>query len=631
MIAAAFVGGGETHAYSNSRLMDDAIFDKVGSMTEAQIRAFINSRPTSCLATSGAIFPEPITYWQYGGNVDAARVIYNSAVYNDLNPQVILATLQKEQSLITRTGCHDGSIDVRNKAMGMGCPDGGQCPAPAYAGFHQQIMKGSWTLKFAKERANGNVEWGDNGSIVYGGPWTQGNRKACSTCSDIYRDGYWTIDGQVLKMETGATASLYRYTPHLGQSFPSIFQGWFGSVLVPTYSLTIDSVNVSANLGNMLPGQTATITYNVTNTGTYTWTRDGANPVLLATTNPRDRISPFCHSTWVGCNRPARLTQATVAPGQPGTFTITIKAPNKPGEYREHYWPVVEGVSWFANFSNSMWIRVIPPVWSYSVEGQAAYTDSTKAAPIDMANLSPGQTGWLVLRAKNTGNMTWNKTGANPVMLGTDNPRDLISRFCAPEWAGCNRPADLTENTVAPGATGTFEWPFRVPRGGGEWRQYYTPVAEGITWFNTTGVNFYSRVHAGYSWQLAGQYAYTDASKSTPVNLSNLVPGQRVWVGLLAKNTGTATWFKTGAFPLRLGTTHPLDRTSPFCDTPTWIGCGRTGGPTATSVAPGQTAEFGFWYVAPATKRAYYEYFNPVVDGVAWLPDLGVNFYTVVR
>jgi hypothetical protein len=217
-------------AYSNSRLMDDIIFDNVNSMDEAAIRAFINSRPTTCLATSGAIFPEPKDYFTYGpNNVDAARVIYVSARYSDINPQVVLATLQKEQSLVTTTNCMESpTIDKRNKAMGMGCPDGGECPAPAYAGFHQQLMKGTWQLKFNKERAVGNVDWGGNGSLSYPGPYTQGNRRDCASCPLIYRDGYWNIDGQSVFMETGATASLYRYTPHLGQAFPSIFEGWFG-------------------------------------------------------------------------------------------------------------------------------------------------------------------------------------------------------------------------------------------------------------------------------------------------------------------------------------------------------------------------------------------------------------------
>src|SRR4051812_22322049 len=95
-------------AYSNTRIIDDSVFDNVNSMNEAQIRAFINSRPGTCLVNLGTAFPEPKDYFTYGPNlVDAARVIYVAAHAWGLNPQVILTTLQKEQSLLTDNDCVD--------------------------------------------------------------------------------------------------------------------------------------------------------------------------------------------------------------------------------------------------------------------------------------------------------------------------------------------------------------------------------------------------------------------------------------------------------------------------------------------------------------------------------------------
>ncbi len=243
--------GSAVRAYSNSQLIDDAVFDNVSSWSEDRIRTFINSEHAgSCLQTSGAIFPEPIDYFTYkdgqsgrpNNPVDAARVIYLAAHYSDINPQVILATLQKEQSLITRTDCFErpSGIDTRNKAMGMGCPDSGPCPTAAYAGFHRQVMKGAWQLAFNRQRAVGNTGWGGNDSITYYGFMTQGNYKRCGSCQTIYYDGYATIDGQTVFMSNGPTASLYTYTPHLGQSFPGIFEGWFGPAtlgLGPVYRM----------------------------------------------------------------------------------------------------------------------------------------------------------------------------------------------------------------------------------------------------------------------------------------------------------------------------------------------------------------------------------------------------------
>lgn len=261
------VGG--AYAWTNSRLMDDAIFDNAGSMTEQDIRNFIHSRPSSCLATSGAIFPEPKSYSDYGpNNVDAARVIYLASQYWGINPQVILATLQKEQTLITTTNCFESSgKDKRVKAMGMGCFEGPNqpCPQAAYYGFEKQVTKAAWQLKYNKERANGNVDWRGNSGYTYPGPWTEGYRKACGSCSSIYRDGYWTIDGQSVYIETGATASLYRYTPHLNQSFPRIFEGWFGPT---TGSLTnaITMTTIAQPDSSPARGQSVTYTFALTNT-----------------------------------------------------------------------------------------------------------------------------------------------------------------------------------------------------------------------------------------------------------------------------------------------------------------------------------------------------------------------------
>jgi hypothetical protein len=62
---------------------------------------------------------------------------------------------------------------------------------------------------------------------------TQGTWKRCpSDTSAVYYDGYTTIDGTSTHMDTGATASLYYYTPHFSgnQNFDNIFTAWFGSV-----------------------------------------------------------------------------------------------------------------------------------------------------------------------------------------------------------------------------------------------------------------------------------------------------------------------------------------------------------------------------------------------------------------
>lgn len=212
-------------AYTQGRLIDDQVFDNSGTMNESQIQDFLSSKGPCLVNYQSADFDYSIaTGWTYGSNVSAAHIIFKASQEWGLNPQVILTTLQKEQSLITGTSCDSWRY---NSAMGYACPDSGGCDTH-YAGFTKQVLWGSWQLKFNKERSLGNTGWNGDGNITYVGFMTQGSYKRCDSCVTISYDGNATIDGQVIHLENGATASLYTYTPHLGQSFPGLFTQWFG-------------------------------------------------------------------------------------------------------------------------------------------------------------------------------------------------------------------------------------------------------------------------------------------------------------------------------------------------------------------------------------------------------------------
>lgn len=231
----------DAQAYTQSRLIDNAIFDNSGSMNEAQIQSFLVSKG-SCLATYRDIDPTwNGTQWTYTGDASAAYTIAKVSNTWGINPQVILATLQKEQSLISGKGCVAPQI---NSAMGYDCPDsGGLYNYPnsnvygtcvkneKNVGFARQVLWGSWQLKFGRERSEGNTAWNGDGGITYVGYMTQGTFKRCasSSCPPVYNSGDATIDGQLIHLDNGSTASLYSYTPHLNQSFPSIFASYFGA------------------------------------------------------------------------------------------------------------------------------------------------------------------------------------------------------------------------------------------------------------------------------------------------------------------------------------------------------------------------------------------------------------------
>jgi hypothetical protein len=86
---------------------------------------------------------------------------------------------------------------------------------------------------------------------------------------------------------------------------------------------------------------------------------------------------------------------------------------------------------------------------------------------------------------------------------------------------------------------------------------------------------------------------------------------------LSIRNDGNATWYKTGRFPMNLGTSSPTDRSSKF-QSPSWLGSTRASNMNEVSVAPGQTATFTVPLKAPVYNGAYTETFSRVVDGFAW-------------
>ncbi len=262
-------------AFNANRIIDDVIFDNSTSMDGNAINSWLNTFfPNSCISpNSGFEARIPAGYtpsggFTYGDFVPAGNVISQAALIYGINPQVLLATLQKEQSLVAGgVGyCENGDYHKYAAATGYGCPDGGTVynwsgvslyrrygvertttgstcvNSAAKAGFSQQVIRAAWLLKFGEQRSKGNIGWAivngswdnsDDPQTCYGGPMTQGNFQVCPSGPTTFYDGWRTIDSTAVHMDTGATAALYWYTPHFhgNQNFVSLYESWFGSTL----------------------------------------------------------------------------------------------------------------------------------------------------------------------------------------------------------------------------------------------------------------------------------------------------------------------------------------------------------------------------------------------------------------
>ncbi len=267
-------------AYDGGKLVDNRIFLNAASLSIQDIQNFLVSKGSG-LASRNFILncyaqdsKERQWYTAAGApcdqNVPASKIIYYAAQIYGINPQVILATLQKEQSLITSPNPTEWQI---NQAMGYACPTTGGCGS---SDFFYQIDSGVWVLRYHYERARGNMTW-----------WNTSTTWTCGTEKNFYKPNlypgqdvrFYDEDGVLYRthrIENAATSSMYCYTPHTynnpqglygrppygtvgryysgSYNFVFFFEQWFGPT-IGWYCGNADSspVNVGTEFGKIDP------------------------------------------------------------------------------------------------------------------------------------------------------------------------------------------------------------------------------------------------------------------------------------------------------------------------------------------------------------------------------------------
>jgi hypothetical protein len=516
-------------AFTSNNLMDESFFDNYNNMTINQINGFLNTFPNSCISTnSGFESAMPTGYtpsggFTYGGYVSAGDTIATAAKVYEINPRVLIATLEKEQSLVTgqnsSTYCLP-SLSGNHKyaaATGYGCPDSvttfsytglslyrrngivQTAVSPTCvngslkAGFSQQVIRAAWLLKFGEQRSKGNLAWNiqkpgwdnsDDPISCYAGPMTQGSRKRCPTdVSTVPYDGITTIDGVQTHMDNGSTAALYWYTPHFhgNQLFVSIYEGWFGPTKGVDYSWSFGGISFSTGSSTVIGNKQVTVTVSAINTGNQSWS-DTTYPIRLATFAPAEHDSALYDSSWVAPHRLATVSPSLVLPGGTGTFTFKANIPNNTSIYNERFNLVAEGSTWMPDPDFSIEFNITKATYKWQMVSQS----STNGF-----NLRTGQASQFTLVVKNTGNTTWNNS-TNPVRLGTWNPSYRLSTFNPNDssWFNQYRAATLQEASVAPGQNGTFIFNVKAPNKPGFYAERFNLVMEGVSWFDDPWMEF---------------------------------------------------------------------------------------------------------------------------------------------
>ena len=234
--------------FNPGNIIDNGIFYNGNAMSADQIQNFLNNKVPSCDTNGSKIYSGSTTRAQYGASrgypapyiclkdfnengKSAAQIIYSAAQTYNVNPQVILVTLQKESSIVTDDWPWPSQYKT---AMGYGCPDTGSnnsanCDSQWY-GFTNQVTNAAKQFRrYATSPNSFNFIPGATANIQY-------NPNTGCGSSAVY-------------IQNQATASLYNYTPYQPNSaalnnlygtgdscsaygnrnFWRIFNEWFGS------------------------------------------------------------------------------------------------------------------------------------------------------------------------------------------------------------------------------------------------------------------------------------------------------------------------------------------------------------------------------------------------------------------
>jgi hypothetical protein len=476
VVGSVALAGSAQASFDPGRIIDDSVFVNKNSMSAQDIQNFLNSKVTACdtwhTPGSGSQGEQPpwTCLKDYGeGGRSAAQIIYDAAQNYNLNPQVLIVTLQKENGLITDSWPYRWQYRT---AMGMGCPDGAACDAQ-YFGFTNQVNQGARHLRgFYDQNAGWYIPYRPGVNFIKWNP-----NSACG--------------GSNVNIVNRATASLYSYTPYQpnaaalnnlygtgdscsaygNRNFWRDFTSWFGDTYGRPYAWEGVSQGSNRDLSALPAGETARWTLSARNTGTTTWTNSGVGAIRLGTSSPNDRDSSFYSTRWLNPARTTNLIESSVPPGSVGTFSFEVQAPATPGYYLERFNLVADGITWLND-----------PGLVYGANVVAADLKGAVTADNTPTTMAAGSTAQVTISVRNDGNLAWYQDGRFPIKLGTTNPRDRPSPFMAGDWLGPQRIKLIDQDAVGVGQTASFTFTIKAPPNNGTYAESFGVVADGLGW-----------------------------------------------------------------------------------------------------------------------------------------------------
>lgn len=270
--------------FNPGNIISDAVFTDRGTMTEAQIQSFFNSKVASCRAgytclkdyrSDSVNRPADVYCKGYTGakGESAARIIYRVAQSCGINPRVLIVMLQKEQGLITHVWPSQWRYDA---ALGQACPDTAPCD-PKFVGFFHQIygaarqmqiyMEGRY-FQWYKAGKTWQIQWHPDRTRCGTGPVYIANKAT----EALYYYTPYQPNAAAMRAGYGTGDSCSSYG---NRNFYNYFTDWFGSTQqTPKFTTATVAVN-----GAFTAGQVVTAAATVSPAPTtlqHQWYRNGA-------------------------------------------------------------------------------------------------------------------------------------------------------------------------------------------------------------------------------------------------------------------------------------------------------------------------------------------------------------------
>lgn len=239
VVGASRVAAADLSKFDPGHIISDEVFFNKSTMTADDIQAFIEGKIPACAVgvtclrdfrqDTRTILADDTCRGTYLGEAaeSAAQIIFKVAQACNINPQVILVTLQKEQGLVTKSA---PTASNWRSAMGYACPDTAACDSQYY-GFFNQVYSGAWQL--IRYGISATFTWFPVGAI-----------------SNIAYSPLTSCGSSPVYIVNRATAALYYYTPYQpnanalaagygassdqcasygNRNFYQYFTDWFGS------------------------------------------------------------------------------------------------------------------------------------------------------------------------------------------------------------------------------------------------------------------------------------------------------------------------------------------------------------------------------------------------------------------